>query len=178
MPRMILAPFQKFAVEGATVGRLISRLLSQHLEIGLMHCVQMARGNDLDTVLKKMFRQTRRNAPYQRSREAFCLLSGASWSSRGLPKGGPARPLLPENQKPVRARRLVGRSQRQARLREHGGARRPGSARSAISPSSNRITSMRTFSPPKRRASYTPMNIWRGSIMRVGSAPKRSIQIR
>jgi hypothetical protein len=53
MPRMILAPFQKFAVEGVIVGRLLAGY--SNLEIGLMHCVQMARGNDLDTVLKKMF---------------------------------------------------------------------------------------------------------------------------
>jgi hypothetical protein len=53
MRRSILAPFQKFAVEGETIGRLLAGY--SNLEIGLMNCVQMARGGDLDTVLKKMF---------------------------------------------------------------------------------------------------------------------------
>jgi hypothetical protein len=53
MPPSILAPFRKFLVEGETIGRLLARY--SNLEIGLMHCVQMARGGDLDTVLKKMF---------------------------------------------------------------------------------------------------------------------------
>jgi hypothetical protein len=53
MPRSILAPFKKFSVEGETIGRLLAGY--SNLEIGLMNCVQMARGNDLDTVLKKMF---------------------------------------------------------------------------------------------------------------------------
>jgi hypothetical protein len=53
VPRSILAPFQKFATEGATIGRLLAGY--SNLEIGLMHCVQMARGNDFDTVLKRMF---------------------------------------------------------------------------------------------------------------------------
>jgi hypothetical protein len=51
--RVILAPFRKFAVEGAMIGRMLAGY--SNLEIGLMHCVQMARGSDLDTVLKKMF---------------------------------------------------------------------------------------------------------------------------
>jgi hypothetical protein len=55
MPRLILPPFRKFATEGATIGRLLAGYTS--LEIGLMHCVQMARGNDFDTVLKTMFKQ-------------------------------------------------------------------------------------------------------------------------
>src|SRR5262245_6142862 len=61
MPRSILAPFQKFSAEGAAVGRLLAGY--SNIEVGLMHCVQMARGGDLDTVLKKMFRirgETRR----------------------------------------------------------------------------------------------------------------------
>jgi hypothetical protein len=61
MPRSILAPFQKFSAEGATVGRLLAGY--SNIEVGLLHCVQMARGGDLDTVLKKMFRtrgETRR----------------------------------------------------------------------------------------------------------------------
>jgi hypothetical protein len=53
MPRLILLPFQTFATEGATIGRLLAGY--SNLEIGLMHCVQMARGGDFDTVLKKMF---------------------------------------------------------------------------------------------------------------------------
>ena len=53
MPRSILAPFLKFSTEGEIIGRLLAGY--SNLEIGLMHCVQMARGNDLDTVLKKMF---------------------------------------------------------------------------------------------------------------------------
>jgi hypothetical protein len=54
MPRSILAPFQKFSAEGATVGRLLAGY--SNIEVGLLHCVQMACGGDLDTVLKKMFR--------------------------------------------------------------------------------------------------------------------------
>jgi hypothetical protein len=54
MPRSILAPFKKFAAEGATVGRLLAGY--SNIEVGLLHCVQMGRGGDLDTVLKKMFR--------------------------------------------------------------------------------------------------------------------------
>ena len=61
MPRSILAPFKKFTAEGATVGRLLAGY--SKIEVGLLHCVQMGRGGDLDTVLKKMFRirgETRR----------------------------------------------------------------------------------------------------------------------
>lgn len=61
MHRSILSPFQKFSVEGATIGRLLAGY--SNIEVGLMHCVQMARGGDLNTVLKKMFRvrgETRR----------------------------------------------------------------------------------------------------------------------
>jgi hypothetical protein len=61
MARSILAPFKKFASEGATVGRLLAGY--SNIEVGLLHCVQMARGGDLDTVLKRMFRfrgETRR----------------------------------------------------------------------------------------------------------------------
>jgi hypothetical protein len=53
MARSILAPFKKFSAEGATVGRLLAGY--SNIEIGLMHCVQVATG-DFDTVLKKMFR--------------------------------------------------------------------------------------------------------------------------
>jgi hypothetical protein len=53
MPRSILLPFHTFATEGATIGRLLAGY--SNLEIGLMNCVQMARGGDFDTVLKKMF---------------------------------------------------------------------------------------------------------------------------
>jgi len=53
MPRSILAPFQRFSAEGATVGRLLAGY--SNIEVGLLHCVQMGRGGDLDTVLKKMF---------------------------------------------------------------------------------------------------------------------------
>ncbi len=61
MVRSILAPFKKFSGEGATVGRLLAGY--SNIEVGLLHCVQMARGGDLDIVLKKMFRfrgETRR----------------------------------------------------------------------------------------------------------------------
>ena len=44
---------QKFPAEAAAVGRLLAGYAD--LEISLMHCVQMARGGDLDTVLKAMF---------------------------------------------------------------------------------------------------------------------------
>jgi hypothetical protein len=44
---------QKFPAEAASVGRLLAGYAD--LEISLMHCVQMARGGDLDTVLKAMF---------------------------------------------------------------------------------------------------------------------------
>jgi hypothetical protein len=54
MSRSILAPFRKFSIEGATVGRLLAGY--SNIEVGLMHCVQMARGGDFDTVLKRMFR--------------------------------------------------------------------------------------------------------------------------
>ena len=53
MPRSILAPFKKFAAEGGTVGRLLAGY--SNIEVGLLHCVQMGRGGDPDTVLKKMF---------------------------------------------------------------------------------------------------------------------------
>jgi len=53
MPGSILAPFKKFSNEGVTVGRLLAGY--SNLEVGLMNCVQMALGGDLDTVLKKMF---------------------------------------------------------------------------------------------------------------------------
>jgi hypothetical protein len=61
MARSILAPFQKFAAEGAAVGRLLAGY--SNVDIGLLHCVVAARNGDLDTVLKKMFRirgETRR----------------------------------------------------------------------------------------------------------------------
>jgi hypothetical protein len=54
MARSILAPFKKFSNEGAAVGRLLAGY--SNIEVGLLHCVQMACGGDLDTVLKKMFR--------------------------------------------------------------------------------------------------------------------------
>jgi hypothetical protein len=44
---------RKFPAEAAAVGRLLAGYAD--LEISLMHCVQMARGGDLDTVLKAMF---------------------------------------------------------------------------------------------------------------------------
>jgi len=50
----ILRPFQKFADEGATIGRLLAGYST--LEIDLMNCVEVAI-NDFDTVLKRMFRQ-------------------------------------------------------------------------------------------------------------------------
>lgn len=53
MPRSILQPFKKFPNEGAIVGRLLAGY--SNIEVGLMHCVQMARGSNLDVVLKKMF---------------------------------------------------------------------------------------------------------------------------
>jgi hypothetical protein len=61
MARSILAPFKKFSGEGATVGRLLAGY--SNIEVGLLNCVQMARGGDLDMVLKRMFRfrsETRR----------------------------------------------------------------------------------------------------------------------
>ena len=75
MASSILAPFKKFAAEGATVGRLLAGY--SNIEVGLLHCAVAARGGDLDTVLKKMFRirgETRRineaeklaHAEYQR----------------------------------------------------------------------------------------------------------------
>jgi hypothetical protein len=44
---------RKFPAEAAAVGRLLAGYAD--LEISLMHCVQMVRGGDLDTVLKAMF---------------------------------------------------------------------------------------------------------------------------
>jgi hypothetical protein len=61
MASSILAPFQKFDAEGATVGRLLAGY--SNIEVGLLHCVVAARGGNLDTVLKKLFRirgETRR----------------------------------------------------------------------------------------------------------------------
>ncbi len=52
MPRSILRPFIEFPVEGAIIGRLSAGY--SNIKICLLHCVQMARGSDLDTVLKKM----------------------------------------------------------------------------------------------------------------------------
>jgi hypothetical protein len=52
---------QKFPAEAAAVGRLLAGYAD--LEISLLHCVQMARGGNLDAVLKAMFRargETRR----------------------------------------------------------------------------------------------------------------------
>src|SRR5215470_11292532 len=44
---------QKFPAEAAAVGRLLAGYAD--LEMSLLHCVQMARGGDLDAVLKAMF---------------------------------------------------------------------------------------------------------------------------
>jgi hypothetical protein len=52
MPRSIMAPFSKFPKEGDTIGRLLAGY--SNIEIGLMHCVQVATG-DFDAVLRKMF---------------------------------------------------------------------------------------------------------------------------
>jgi hypothetical protein len=52
---------QKFPAEAAAVSRLLAGYAD--LEISLLHCVQMARGGNLDSVLKAMFRtrgETRR----------------------------------------------------------------------------------------------------------------------
>jgi len=54
MARSILAPFKKFSNEGSAVGRLLAGY--SNIEVGLLNCVQMACGGDLDTVLKRMFR--------------------------------------------------------------------------------------------------------------------------
>lgn len=49
----VVPAFPKFAKESAIVGRMLAGYAD--LEIGLMHCVQVVRG-DLDSVLKAMFR--------------------------------------------------------------------------------------------------------------------------
>ena len=54
MPRSIMAPFSKFLKEGDLIGRLLAGY--SNIEIGLMHCVQVATG-DFDTVLRNMFGQ-------------------------------------------------------------------------------------------------------------------------
>jgi hypothetical protein len=54
MPRSIMAPFSKFSKEGDLIGRLLAGY--SNIEIGLMHCVQVATG-DFDAVLRKMFGQ-------------------------------------------------------------------------------------------------------------------------
>src|ERR1700722_9819968 len=54
MAGSILQPFNRFAIEGGTVGRLLAGYST--LEIGLMNCVQVAL-NDFDGVLKTMFKQ-------------------------------------------------------------------------------------------------------------------------
>jgi hypothetical protein len=48
-----LNPFYRFAAEGAAVGRLL--LGYSNLEIGLMNCVQMACGANLNAILKSMY---------------------------------------------------------------------------------------------------------------------------
>jgi hypothetical protein len=74
-PKSILAPFKRFSAEGAAVGRLLGGYST--IELDLLHCVQVVRGGDFDTVLKKMFHkpgETRRikeaeklgHADYQR----------------------------------------------------------------------------------------------------------------
>ena len=50
---MPLQPFFRFQNEGAAVGRLL--LGYANLEIGLMNCVQMALGGNLNSVIKPMF---------------------------------------------------------------------------------------------------------------------------
>ena len=50
---LVLNPFHRYRNEGASVGRLL--LGYSNLEIGLMNCVQMACGGNLNTVLKPMF---------------------------------------------------------------------------------------------------------------------------
>ena len=50
----ILMPFQKFAYEGAAIGRLLAGYTT--LEAGLFNCVQVALG-DFDGVFKAMFTQ-------------------------------------------------------------------------------------------------------------------------
>jgi hypothetical protein len=54
MAGSILQPFNRFAIEGGTVGCLLAGYST--LEVGLMHCVQVALG-DFDGVLKAMFKQ-------------------------------------------------------------------------------------------------------------------------
>ena len=49
----VLNPFHRFTSEGAAVGRLL--LGYSNLEIGLMNCVQMACGGNLNIVIKAMF---------------------------------------------------------------------------------------------------------------------------
>jgi hypothetical protein len=46
---------RKFPAEAAAVGRLLAGYAD--LEISLLHCVQMARNGDLDTVVRDMFRR-------------------------------------------------------------------------------------------------------------------------
>ena len=52
MPQ-IMQPFVRFKDEADTVGRLL--LNYANLEVGLLHCVQMASGSDFNAVLKSMF---------------------------------------------------------------------------------------------------------------------------
>jgi uncharacterized protein YaeQ len=47
-----MAPFNKFAVEGDVIGRLLAGYTN--IEISLLHCVQVATG-DLNAVLRRMF---------------------------------------------------------------------------------------------------------------------------
>jgi hypothetical protein len=49
-----MAPFSKFSKEGDLIGRLLAGY--SNIEIGLMHCVQVATG-DFDAVLRNMFGQ-------------------------------------------------------------------------------------------------------------------------
>jgi hypothetical protein len=69
----ILPPFQKFVTEDAAIGRLLAGYAN--LEIGLVRCVQMARGNDFDMVLKRMFE---RRDETRRINERTC---SKPWSS-------------------------------------------------------------------------------------------------
>lgn len=68
----------KFPAELAAVGRLLAGYAD--LEISLLHCVQMAKGGDLDTVLKAMFGK---RGETQRIKTA-AKLGGSAYDSLGL----------------------------------------------------------------------------------------------
>jgi hypothetical protein len=109
----------KGSMARSILARLRRRLLAgySNIEVGLLHCVQMARGGDIDMVLKRMFRfqgETRRINEAGNAR-AFGVQTSQARSR--FSKSSPSRQILSEDTEPICPLGLVGRQQRQARVR-------------------------------------------------------------